>query len=299
MAVAKWLRQQDAYNPAAFMMVRGLRWGELLAGGESPDQTLLVAPPGELRQELKKLSLESNWADVIEKGEEAASLPCGRGWLDLHRYTVRACESLGYYDNTIRAIKAGLRMLLGQLPALIDWTLMDDTPTANPETRTWLQSEVLQDGGSSSAAASIVAYTPPIPIHHAVSAEGGAPAGPDVFQMAMDAARAGRKKDAVEILARQAATETTGRGRFQRKVEVAQVCLQTGFEDMAHSILEELAAEIDRRKLEEWEKPEMVSHPLALLYRTMSRRDGSAEMRQKLYAMLCRLDPLQALSVSK
>ena len=40
----KFLRQQDPYSPAPFLMLRGLRWGELRAGGSTIDQTLLAAP---------------------------------------------------------------------------------------------------------------------------------------------------------------------------------------------------------------------------------------------------------------
>jgi hypothetical protein len=43
----------------------------------------------------------------------------------------------------------------------------------------------------------------------------------------------------------------------------------------------------------------MLSHPLALLLRCLAKLDASAEERQKLYARICRLDPLQALSIKK
>jgi hypothetical protein len=42
----------------------------------------------------------------------------------------------------------------------------------------------------------------------------------------------------------------------------------------------------------------LLAHPLVLLYRSLAGA-GSEEQRQKLYAWLCRLDPLQALSVSR
>jgi hypothetical protein len=42
--------------------------------------------------------------------------------------------------------------------------------------------------------------------------------------------------------------------------------METGNEVIAHSILDELAAEIDSRRLEEWEPVEAVAHPLLLLY---------------------------------
>ena len=76
-------------------MTAGLRWGELRAKGGNVDPALLVAPSGESRQNLKKLTMESKWADVVEAAQAAAGGECGRGWLDVHRYIARACEKIG------------------------------------------------------------------------------------------------------------------------------------------------------------------------------------------------------------
>jgi hypothetical protein len=42
----------------------------------------------------------------------------------------------------------------------------------------------------------------------------------------------------------------------------------------------------------------MVAHPLALLYKCLNS-DAAPEDRQKLYSWICRLDPLQALNITK
>src|SRR6185295_13732453 len=93
--VAKYLRREDPYSPAPYLMIRGLRWGELRAGADSPSLDLLAPPPTHVRQELKRLSMESSWGDVIEAAEKAAAMPCGRAWLDLQRYAVRALDEFG------------------------------------------------------------------------------------------------------------------------------------------------------------------------------------------------------------
>jgi len=72
----------------------------------------------------------------------------------------------------------------------------------------------------------------------------------------------------------------------------------TGHTPIAYPILQELAAEIERRKLEDWETPETLAQPLALLYKCMDK-NASPEDRQKLYSWICRLDPLAALTVNK
>jgi len=67
-------------------------------------------------------------------------------------------------------------------------------------------------------------------------------------------------------------------------------------ETVAYPVLEELAAEVERRRLEEWETQETIAHALTLLYRAMGKLGASPEEKQKVYARICRLDPVQALA---
>ena len=71
--------------------------------------------------------------------------------------------------------------------------------------------------------------------------------------------------------------------------------MMTGHEALAQPILEELANAIEAHKLEEWEAADVVAHPLAMLYRCLNKLDGDAALKQRLYARISRLDPVQAL----
>jgi type VI secretion system protein ImpA len=295
-SAAKFMRAENVYDPAPYLMLRGMRWGELRAGGETIDQTLLAAPPSELRQSLKRASLEGNWSEVLEHAETAMGLECGRGWLDVQRYVSRACfEMGGYYDPIRNAVVSGVRGLLVDYPSLPELTMMDDTATANSETQTWIRDEVKPGAAPQSSGAVQAPSWDPEPAEH----EQGLAPTPDVFELAMQAARSGRPKEGIELLMREMTQERTGRGRFQRKAQLAQLCVGTQHEPIAFPILKDLAAEIERRKLEDWEAPDLLAHPLALLYRCLTHGDGNEEESQKLYSWLCRLDPLAALSVSR
>ncbi|MBM3794516.1 MAG: type VI secretion system protein TssA [Acidobacteria bacterium] len=135
---ARFLRRQNPASPMAYMLMRGLRWGELSAGGDELATTLLAAPSTEVRTTLKQLAANGAWPEVLELTEAAMATECGRGWLDLQRYAVRACEEMGF-DGAARAVRLGVKHLLEDFPALNTATLMDDTGAANPETAAWLQ----------------------------------------------------------------------------------------------------------------------------------------------------------------
>jgi type VI secretion system protein ImpA len=296
---AKFLRQADQYSPAPYLLLRGLRWGELRTGGDTINETLLSPPPTEIRQKLKSLALEYNWTEVLETAETAMGLECGRGWLDVQRYASRACLEMGsYYDPIRTAIISGLRALLADYPQLPEMTMMDDTPTANAETRSWIEEQV-----SPPAAAPATAAPEPVPepwaypVQDSPAEEAATVQAPDTYDLAMQAARSGRPQEGIELLMRELGQERSGRGRFHRKVQLSQLCVSMSHENIALPILQELAAEIERRKLEDWEAPDVVARPLALLYQCLGK--GDDELRAKLYSWICRLDPLMALNVSR
>jgi type VI secretion system protein ImpA len=293
-AVAGYLRRNDPSSPLPYLLLRGLRWGELRAAGTDVDANLLEAPPTGTRQALKKAANDSDSPQVLELGEGAMGLPCGRGWLDLQRYVFRAANELGYYQ-VAAAIRAEVNGLLADYPALRQATLLDDTPAANPETQAWLN-EI-------AAAPPAEAAYAPAAMEDATEASWAAPdGGPEIVDandVAMQAARAGRPQEAIEILTREATAEKSGRGRFQRRLQLAQLCMNMGYERIAHPILEQLAAEIDSRGLEGWEAAPTVAQPLALLYRCLEKLDTAPDLKQKVYDRICRLDPLQALACGR
>ena len=287
-AVAAYLRRNDPSSPLPYLLLRGLRWGELRAAGTDVDANLLEAPPTSARQALKKAANDSDWQQVLELGESAMGLPCGRGWLDLQRYVFRAANELGYYQ-VASAIRAEVNGLLADYPALRQAGLLDDTPAANAETQTWLD-EIAP------------AYAPPA-MEDATEASWASPDGQpeavDANDLALQAVRSGRPQEGIEILSREATAEKSGRGRYQRRLQLAQLCMAAGYERIAHPILEQLASEIDSRGLEEWEAASTVAQPLALLYRCLEKLNTAPDLKQKVYDRICRLDPLQALACGR
>jgi type VI secretion system protein ImpA len=139
-AVARYLRQREPSSPVPYLLLRAFRWGELRDAADGQISQILEAPPAEIRAALRRHSQAGNWRQVLETAETAMSQGFGRGWLDIQRYAIRACDELGY-KNASKALRAELKALLADLPGLPNLIMQDDTGAANPETIAWLRQE--------------------------------------------------------------------------------------------------------------------------------------------------------------
>jgi type VI secretion system protein ImpA len=120
------------------------------------------------------------------------------------------------------------------------------------------------------------------------------------WQQAESLVRSGQVDQGLEEMIRLAAAETTGRDRFLRKLLLADACLATKRDRLAKSILEELAEQIDKLQLENWESTELISSVWTRLYQMYkSSEPPDHERATKLYQRLCRLDPWQALGCNE
>ncbi|HEX6502993.1 MAG TPA: type VI secretion system protein TssA [Terriglobales bacterium] len=284
---AAFLRRRDPASPASYLLLRGWRWGELRAAIERGDATQLEAPPTELRTHLKRLALNRKWAELLEAAENAMTLPCSRAWLDLQHFAVEACEGLGsQYDGIARAIRSEIKSLVGDFPQLLDATLMDDTPTANAETRAWLKS--LSESPQAAPAAEVShngnGFVPRWPEKNA-----------DSYAAALQALRDGQQKKAFEILQQDIARQRSGRERFRRKMQLVEICASTSKQNIAQPILDDLASAIENHKLDDWEDPAMVAQALATIMKLSQRIQADKAQQQKLFERICRLDPAQAI----
>lgn len=286
---ARFLRRRDPANPGPYLMLRGLRWGELRTGGDGVDPKLLAAPPTDVRTRLKGHLLDEEWEKLLDGAEEVMASPYGRGWLDLQRYVLTACDGLGgEYDAVAGSIWVALRSLLLELPELEELTLMDDSPTANTETRAWLRDEGIVTGEDEDDETSEA--RPP-------ARRKRSPAR-SAFDRASDRLRSGEPDEAIEILMKEIDRADSARDRFLGQTEVTRIMVETERESVAKPILQQMVEKIEAHRLEEWEDGETVALPLALLYRCLERLDDDPAYREELYERVCRLDPVQALRFS-
>lgn len=289
-AAAQFLRKREPFSPAPYLMLRGLRWGELRA---SSDPAVLDAPPTEIRRQIKSLAVNSKWPELLSAAENVMAMPCGRAWLDLQRFVVEACVALGSdYDAIAIAIRSELRALLRDLPQLLEATMTDETPTANPETLAWIK-EVMTEPADAAAKPGL----PNLPQMDRSLNGGWHKKFVDAHALATDAMRKGQPQKAFEILHTELERQRSGRGRFQRKLQLAQISIAAGKDAVAQPLLDDLAAAIENHKLEDWEDREMVAGVLTFLLQSSKKIQADAKAKQALFERICRLDPVQAFSV--
>ena len=292
---AAFLRRREPKSPASYLMLRGLRWGELRAAIDSGDPTQFEAPPTELRKHLKRLALDRKFEELLEAAESAMALPCSRAWLDLQRMVVEACQALGSdYEAIARAIRSELKALVAECPQLLDATLMDDTPAANAETRAWISSLSQPTPSSDGAAAPVNG----VPARNGFSSRWPSQA-PDVYAAALQALREGQERKAFEILQQDVGRLRSGRERFRRKMQLVEMCISTSKQNIAQPILDDLAAMIETHKLDEWEDPGLVASALGTIMKLSVRIQADKAQQQKIFERICRLDPAQAIGDGK
>src|ERR1700676_3768018 len=93
----------------------------------------------------------------------------------------------------------------------------------------------------------------------------------DGYALAQEALKARQAEKAFEIMQKEIAAQRSGRGRFERKLQLVQLCIAAGKETIAQPLLDDLAAAIDNHKLEDWEDKEMVAAALATVM-TLSKK---------------------------
>lgn len=141
-SICNFLRQNDPYDPAPYLIMRSYAWAPLHLNAPNLDRSSLEGPPSDVRVNLKRYATSQDWDQVLETTEAAMETPCGRYWLDLHRYTVVALEKKEYLATAL-VVRNALRGLLEAVPDLVNATLLDDTPAANAETKGWIENFVL------------------------------------------------------------------------------------------------------------------------------------------------------------
>lgn len=282
------LREQDPSSPVAYLVLRAIRWGELRTTLRNSDSVKFNAPTSVARLTLRHFEEQGQWADLIEEAEQMMATVESAPWLDLQRYVLGSCKQLGSeYEAVSAAVSSELKTLLEDFPQLPGMSFADGTPVASTETRAWLRQEIQTPRRGSVERSSD---------RETDSAQERANSGAAAFEQATNAVQTGDIEDAITILTNAAFHEGVGRTRFQLRIQLVRILMEAHHEAIARAILEELVSEIEALKLGDWESPNVVIEPFALLLECLVKLERSSDERLKVYDRICQIDPAQALA---
>jgi type VI secretion system protein VasJ len=139
--MAQFLRDQPQGYLAAYRLMRCVRWDTLteVPPHEVSGKTRLVAPRAELRVNLKRLMLQKQWPELLDRVEAAFAEGANHFWLDLQYYAFSAQERAGGEYAQIRELVAtDCALMLERLPGLDQLAFSDGSPFADDATLEWI-----------------------------------------------------------------------------------------------------------------------------------------------------------------
>ncbi|MEN7529292.1 type VI secretion system protein TssA [Cupriavidus sp. DL-D2] len=293
--MAQFLREQPEGYLAAYRLMRCVRWDTLteIPPHEASGKTRLVAPRAELRAHMKRLVLQKQWPELLDKVEQAFAEGANHFWLDLQYYAFTAQEQAGGQYTRVRDLLAtDCALMLERLSSLDQLAFADGTPFADDTTLEWIaRHATVRDIERGEAMA-------PVAVDSASTdwAETEAQAVDLAAHQSLDAALAWLQG----LPAREGE-----RDRFVRQLVMARVAEGADRIDTALHLLTALDQRTQQFRLAAWEPSlafEVKQQLLRLLKVRMTRKDADkATLAQRIDALvgeLTAIDPARAVAIA-
>jgi type VI secretion system protein VasJ len=298
--MAVWLRdQENGYLPSV-RLVRSIRWDTLheVPPADSATRTRLVPPRGELAQQMKRLILQKQWHELLERVEGAFMEGANHLWFDLQYFQHVALDHVGApYSAWRELLRADFALFLERLPGIERLAFNDGTAFADDVTLEWIaRHAVVRDLEAGESVA-------PIPVSAAGSKD-GAGDWPEIEAQARELAGRDGVEAAFAWLDALPGMKTD-RHRYLQRLVMARLADHAGNPDTALALLAELDVMALTLPLTRWE-PALVFEVKQQLLRSLkamsARKDADkpalARRINELQAELTVLDPARALALS-
>ena len=286
--LASYLRDQPQGWLAAHRLLTSLRWDTVhqLPPQDASGNTRLAPPRAEYRAQLKRLTLQQGWTELLDHAERMFAEGVNHFWLDLQWHLCQALDRLGTpYGGWAELVKGDLRMLLERLPGLEQLHWSDGTPFADETTRHWIAQHISTGQAAQWMSTAVAAGS----------------AGDDVLALESEAF-AQADSDGVEAALAWLASRPdlrSGRQRWLVRLLMARVAEQHGKGELAAHLLTELDSQA--QPLSDWEPElcfEVKARLLKLLRQKAQRSDADrpalARRMEALLAALVAIDPVRA-----
>lgn len=298
-AMADWLRDQDGGYLSATRLVRSVRWDTLheLPPADNTGMTRLAPPRPELRQHLKRLVLQKQWTEILERVEDAYVEGANHYWLDLQYFQHVALEHAGHpYDSWRDVLRTDVALFLERLPDIERLAFNDRTPFADDTTLDWLATHAVVRNlaaGESPAALPVSAN----------STGDNAGDWPEIEAQAREKLASEGLEAAIAWLEALPGM-TSQRHRFLQRLLMSSVAEHAGRADTAIALLTELDTSARTVSLAQWEpgltfqvKQQLVRGLKTAATRKDVDRIAITRRMADLQAEMTVLDPARALAI--
>ncbi|WP_345812095.1 type VI secretion system protein TssA [Paraburkholderia sp. PREW-6R] len=298
-AMAAWLRdQENGYLPSV-RLVRCVRWDTVhdVPPSDAASHTRLVAPRAELRQQMKRLVLQKQWHELLERVEGAFMEGVNHLWFDLQYFQHVALDHVGApYGAWRELLRADFALFLERLPGIERLSFNDGTPFAGDATLEWIaRHAVVRDLEAGESVA-------PLPVA-ADSEANKAGDWPEIEAQAQDLA--GRDGiDAAFAWLEALPGLKTDRHRYLQRFVMARLADHAGRPDTAIALLAELDSSAKSLALTRWDPALVfeVKHQLFRALKASNNRKGAdtlalARRIGELQGEMTVLDPARALAL--
>ncbi|EHP37828.1 hypothetical protein OR16_40569 [Cupriavidus basilensis OR16] len=293
--MALFLREQAHGYLAAYRLMRCVRWDTLteVPPHEHSGKTRLVAPRAELRAQLRRLTLQKQWPELLDRVEQAFAEGANHFWLDLQYYAFTAQDQAGgEYARARDLLATDCALMLERLPGLAQLAFTDGTPFADDTTLEWIaRHATVRD---------IERGEPVAPVSVASASTDWAETEAQAAELA-----AQQSLDAAFTWLQGLPAPDGERDRFVRQLVMARVAERADRADTALHLLSGLEVNAQRFQLAAWEPSlafEAKQQLLRLLRTRMTRKDADkAALALRIEALagdLTVIDPARAVTIA-
>nr|WP_246541331.1 type VI secretion system protein TssA [Collimonas antrihumi] len=299
--MAQFLRNQERGYLSSTRLIRCVRWDTVhdLPPSDQQMRTRLQAPRAELRQHFKRLVLQKQWHELLERVEGAFTEGANHLWFDLQYFQHTALEHAGLpYTGWGDLLRTDFALMLERLSGIERLAFNDGTPFADDTTLNWIaRHAVVRDLEAGEALAPL-----------ALSGDGAASDAGHWQEM---------EAQARDVLAGEGLEAAFGwlqslphscmqseRQQFLQRWLMARLADHAGKQETALHLLIQLDSLALSLHLARWEPAlvfEVKHHLLRVLKQNANRKDADkpslARRVDQLQAELTVLDPAQALGI--
>ncbi len=289
-------------SPFVFGISRQLQWGNIFRPPDTDKVTQIEAPNQIIQGKMKEWFSTNNWDTLIPRVELSFLKPDSEYpyWLDLQRYVTKALEQKGgIYTQASEDIKIHLARLLNKYPDFHQLKFKDkQTAFADSETVKWINEEVKTALSSGKGKDSII--LPPI------MGEDYKPINEEYEKYVGDLPN--NFEENVLIMQEGIKTDTRVKGKFLRRLNLANYCFEASQFNLAKINLIELKKLIDDYNIIEWEQA-LCTSVWQSLYLTNGKLIEEAEDKEskqtlmqeqkELFSKIAKYDGILAIKISQ